>query len=494
VQPTRYLEVVRRGWAWILLGAICGLAASGLYSSTKTPLYTATTSVFFSVSGGDSVTQLLQGSTFSQNQVSSYALLVKQPAVLQPVIDQLKLPTSPSQLAAQITTASAPDTVILNISVSTAQAKQSADVANAVGAQLGKTVATLSAGTQPGAAGLTVKATTVATAAVPSKPSSPKLSRNLAAGLVGGLGLGIAFVLMRELLNTKVRAEEDVKRVDDDVSVLGVIGHDPSVKKQAILPPGDRGARAESLRRLQSNLEYLNYEGRLRTLVVTSPLPNEGKTITTGNLALTMAESQRVLLIDADLRNPSVAQMFGIDGSIGLSTILSGRVSIEDAIQHWGRGRLDIIPAGHIPPNPSQLLGSTGMADMLSMLTAAGKYDLVLMDTAPILPVSDSTVLSKYSDGAIIIVNAKSTTRSQLAEALRSFARSGARTLGVVLNNADGVTSGYYYGSYGQEPGTKGTTSEVSANLEKVIKNTGHGAQSGSDDTRDSTRQAPTLT
>lgn len=460
VEPTRYLSTLRRGWLWLLIGALAGLFAAGGYTSTRTPQYTATSSVFFSVAGGDSSTQLLQGSTFSQNQVRSYALLATMPVVLQPVIDDLGLTSSTAQLAAQINTTTPPETVVLEISVTDPDPNRAAAVANAVTTQLSETVASLSSDDTPGTpadpAALKVKATTVAAAGVPTKPSSPNWPRNLALGFFGGMALAAGFVVLRELLNTKVKTEADVARVDPDMAVLGLVSHDPGVKKHPVLDIGDRGGRAESLRRLRSNLEYLNYDGRLRSLVITSALPNEGKTMVSVNLALTMAESQRVVLIDADLRNPSVGDLLGLEGSVGLSTVLSGQISAADAIQGWGRGRLDVITAGQIPPNPSELLGSQAMAKLLESLLGEGGYDIVLLDTAPILPVSDSTVLSKFADGAIVVASAKVATRHQLGQALRAFSRSGARILGVVLNQTHETHDGYYYGSYGQSPSTVG--------------------------------------
>ncbi len=447
MELSRYLQVLRKGWLPILLASVLGMGCAALYSVTATPKYRATTSVFFSVVGGDSVSQLLQGSTFSQNQVRTYALLAQMPAVLDPVIDELKLDISAKSLARTVNTDAPADTVLLNISATSESPETAAAVANAVGTRLGDLVSTLSSDKAGGSSGLEVQATTVAKATPPSYPVTPNTRKNMVLGLLLGLLGGVAFVVLREVLNVKVRSEEDVHAITD-TPVLGLIGNDSTVSRSPMLEVHDRSQRAEAMRRLRTNLEFLNYEGQVRSFVVTSSLPGEGKTTTAANLALTISESQRVLLIDADLRNPRVADLLGVDGSVGLSTVLSGRVPVAEAIQPWKRGRFDLLASGSVPPNPAELLGSSAMADLIRAMTE--RYDLVIIDSAPVLPVSDSAVLSRMAGGAIIVVNARKTTRSQLSDCLRTFARSGAHIHGVVLNQAT-VTGATYYGTYGAD-------------------------------------------
>lgn len=449
MEPARFLNVLRRGW-WVIAisGIVAGLAAFA-YASTQTPLYKAKTSMYFSVVGGDSVTQMLQGSTFAQNQVRSFALLAYMPTVLDPVIDSLNLNMSASQLASTVSTYTPADTVLLDIMVTNPSPDTAAATANAIADQLALTVASLSASAPAGGSKLAVEARTVAKAQPPKYPVSPNKRKLTAMGIIAGMALGFGAILLRELLNTKVRTEADLREVTD-ATLLGVIGYDSTASRKPLILATDRSPRAEEMRRLRSNLEYLNYEGRLRSIVVTSALPSEGKTLMSTNLAIAMAASAQVLLIDADLRSPSVGEILGLDESLGLSAVLSGQSSFDEVKYQWRAGNLTVLTAGAIPPNPSQLLSSSAMSELLESLVE--RYDLVILDSAPILPVSDSTVLSKMADGALVIVNARKTTRHQLREALRTFGRSGARTLGVILNQAvtDKATAGY--GTYGRVP------------------------------------------
>jgi capsular exopolysaccharide synthesis family protein len=207
------------------------------------------------------------------------------------------------------------------------------------------------------------------------------------------------------------------------------------------------GDQAEAYRRLRTNLRFLNLAGPSRSIMITSAVPGEGKSTTAINLAVAMAEgSSRILLIDADLRRPSAARYLGLEGAVGLTTVLIGEAAVEDVIQSWG-GSIDVLPAGQIPPNPSELLDSAAMSGLLRRLGAS--YDTILLDTSPLLPVTDAAALSRFVDGALLVVGCQTVHRNQVADALGSLAAVDARVLGLVLNQVPRGESGttYVYGS-----------------------------------------------
>ena len=183
-------------------------------------------------------------------------------------------------------------------------------------------------------------------------------------------------------------------------------------------------------------------------MVVTSSLPGEGKSTTTINLAIALADAgSRVALVDADLRRPSVSKYLGIEGKVGLTTVLIGRATLDDVVQPWGNGKLHVLPSGQIPPNPSELLGSKAMAQVLTQLAA--KYDVVLIDTPPLLPVTDAAILARLTSGALVVVSADKLHRNQLRESLGSLETVGARILGIVLNRvARKPSDAYTYYDY----------------------------------------------
>jgi capsular exopolysaccharide synthesis family protein len=214
-----------------------------------------------------------------------------------------------------------------------------------------------------------------------------------------------------------------------------------------------RSALAESFRTIRTNAQLVLHE-RSASFVVTSPEPSEGKTTVACNLAVAIAQSgATVLCVDADLRRPNVAPTFGIEGAVGLSDVLVGKVGLDEAIQPWPAvPGLDILPGGSIPPNPSELLGSQEMKDLLIRLK--GRYDLAVFDCAPLLPVTDPIVLSAAAGGAILVAACGQTHKTALDLGIRAITAGGAHLLGVVLNKvptrgADAYASRYgYYHSY----------------------------------------------
>lgn len=426
-----YLSVLRRRWVTLVATALVVLAAASALTLTAIPRYTATAQLFFGVEGSGSTTDLAQGSSFAEKQMSSYARVATSPLVLRPVIDKLGLTQTPAQLGTSITATVPSDTVILEIAVTRSAPGQAAVIANAVAAQLGEVAAQLAPTRADGSQA--VRATTVAPAAVPLSPSSPNILRNLVLGGLLGLLLGLGLVMLRHVLDTKVRSEVDVRSITD-TSILGVIAFDDGVPKHPVILREDpRSAAAEAVRRLRTNLQFIGVAQQSRSLVITSSVPGEGKSTTAINLAVSLADAgARVLLVDADLRRPSVAEYLGLEGRVGLTTVLIGKASVEDVVQPWSDSSLDILPAGQIPPNPSELLGSPAMRALLDQLTST--YDMVLIDSPPVLPVTDAAVLGRQVGGALLVAGMDRIHRPQLRETLEALETAGCQVLGLVMN------------------------------------------------------------
>jgi polysaccharide biosynthesis transport protein len=441
-----YLVLLRKRWVSILLITALSVAGAVAGSLLATPTYQAKSQVFVSVSTGGSTSDLLQGSNFTQNRVKSYTDMVRSPRVLIPVIKQLGLRTTPDQLARSVTADSPLDTVLINVIVTDRSPRLASDIANVTAESLGTQVTALErpSDRQPSP----VRISSLQTATVPTTPSTPNIKLNLALGLLMGLALGIGLAVLREVLDTKVRSEADVQKVTD-ASVIARIGYDGNAPRHPLIvqsSPHDH--RSEAFRRLRTNLQFLDLADQPKSIVVTSSLPGEGKSTTAINLAITLADAgSRVALIDADLRRPSIGEYMGLAGEVGLTTVLIGQADLRDAIQPWGDCNLDVLTSGQVPPNPSELLGSRSMANLLELLTS--RYDIVLIDTPPLLPVTDAAILSKISGGAVVVAGADTVRRQQLAEGLGSLEAVDARVLGVVLNRlAQNQTDGYKYYDY----------------------------------------------
>jgi capsular exopolysaccharide synthesis family protein len=412
--------------------ALAVLAAVAGVTLAMTPQYTAATRLFFAVEGTESVTDLAQGSTFAEKQMTSYVEVASSPLVLEPVIRQLGLLTSPTELAPSVAASVPTGTVILQVAVTRADREEAAAIANAIGAEL-STVVVSGLSPERGDGKSTVKATVLTPALTPGAPSSPNLALNLGIGLALGLFLGVTVALLSEVLNTKIRGDADVRALTDG-PLLGAIAFDDAVPTHPVMVADQPlSAPSEAIRRLRTNLQFVGAGSGSKSVVITSSIPGEGKSTTAINLAVSLADAgSRVVLVDADLRRPSVAEYLGLEGRAGLTSVLIGRADVEDVIQPWRDSGLDVLPSGQVPPNPSELLGSPAMVELVAKLEAS--YDVVLLDTPPLLPVTDATILTKLVGGALVVVGADRIHRAQLAESLETLETADARLHGLVLN------------------------------------------------------------
>lgn len=446
------LEVVRRRWRWVAVMALLGAVAGLCYALYVPKTYRASASVFFSLQYGDSASDLVQGSTYTQNQVASFARLATTPAVLDPVIEELGLDTGTTALAGRIEASAPLDTVLVEVAVTDGSASGAARIANAVVDTLSSTVENLAPRNENGRP--TVEATTVAPAEVPGGPASPKLPLNVAVGLGIGLLAGLALAWTREALDNRVRDASVVGEVTD-LPVIGTIGTRSRGSQPVVIESEPHSPQADFFRQLGTNLQFLGVPGAgsadggdLRTVMVTSSVPAEGKSTVAANLAAALAETNaRVVLVDADLRRPAAAQLLGVEGAAGLSTVLIGRATIDDVLQEWGTSGLHVLASGRVPPNSGELLNSPAMRQVLAELRE--RFDFVILDAPPLLPVADAVILSRAVDGAIVVANVTKARRHQLAESLRSLDQVKARVLGIVLNQVRRRDPSYSYEPYG---------------------------------------------
>lgn len=215
----------------------------------------------------------------------------------------------------------------------------------------------------------------------------------------------------------------------------------------ALLNP--RSPVTESYRALRTNIDFSSVDEQTRVIMVTSAGPEEGKSTVVGNLAVTYAQDERrVLLIDADMRKPTVHRTFQLSNRYGLSSFLSRQIDLENAIQESGVPNLSVMTAGPIPPNPAEMLNSNSMTKLMEQLRES--YDVVLIDTPPILAVTDAQLLASKSDGVLMVINAGKVKKEVVLKAKENLTRVNARMLGVVLNNVKRKASEeYYYYYYG---------------------------------------------
>lgn len=459
-----FYRLILRNLSLVLISTFIGTFASGLITYLQTPMYQSEIQLFVSTqSGALDVSALIQGSSFSQQRVKSYAQIINSPTTLQPVIDKLNIRDSASGLAARVKANAPLDTVLINVRVQDKSAYLSARIANEIGRQFSSYVNELESN-GPNSIN-PIKVSLVKEAQRPSTPSSPKPVLNLLLGLLLGFGLGVSLAVLRQVFDTSIKNEEDL----DGASLLGTIGFDKSAKSKPLITQINRYAsRTEAFRQLRTNLEYLSIENPPKVIAVTSALPGEGKTTTSINLALSLANTGfKVLLIDADLRRPKVGVYLRLEiTKQGMAELLSdseiplSQFNFQNSITTFeAEAPIDVLIAGKLPKNPAEILNSDNFSKILEL--ARANYHFVIVDCPPGLPVADAAIITTRTDGALIVVEAGKTRKNEFVGIRDAILNVGGNVLGVVLNKIPYSRVyddyGYKYGyGYGYRYGYRG--------------------------------------
>ncbi|WP_306232118.1 polysaccharide biosynthesis tyrosine autokinase [Agrococcus beijingensis] len=439
-----YVRLLRKHWAIVVVAAILGVAAGLGLAAVQTPEYRASTEVFISTQAADTSSDLVQGNAFTLSRVNTYARLASSEEVLERVVDELELDLAARDLIEQVEAAPVANTAILEIAATSDQAQFAADLANATAAALAEAVSDL----ESDGASSPVRLATIVSASVPAEPESP---RPLLQALLGGLLMivaALAFIVARDLIDTRIRSERDIKAVTS-APLLASVQFDAKTRTRPLVVHAEPlSPQAEVFRTLRTNLNFVEVDGDSRLFVMTSSIPGEGKTTTSANLALAIADSgQSVLLVDADLRKPKLAEYMGLEGAVGLTDLLIDRAALADAVQDFRGSGLFVLPAGPVPPNPSELLGSRAMHTLLEELRA--EFDWVVLDAPPLLPVTDAAVLAQHGAEVLLVAAADRVNAPQLRRSLEILETVGSSLGGIIMTMArsDG-SDAYRYVAY----------------------------------------------
>lgn len=450
-----YLRILRGGWLIIAACVVVAVGVATAVTLAMTPQYSSTSRLYVTTPLADStLASAHQGNLFTQQRVRSYADLVESEVLAERVIDTLSLSMEPAALAAKVNARVVPDTVLMDIWVTDPSPEDAQTLTATYADEFIVLVTELE--TPPAGGDPIVSVSVVNAADLPTAPISPQPARNLALAGILGLLLGVGLVILRDALDTSV-ASADELATGTGSPTLATVGYDPDAPAHPLLIESDpRGPRAEAFRQLRTNMQFIDVDSQRKVFVVTSSVPGEGKTTTATNLALAMAETgQRVVLIEGDLRRPRVAEYLGLVDEVGITNVLVGSLDLPTATQSYGTKGLTVLASGPIPPNPSELLQSQAMSEILAQLER--ESDVVIIDAPPLLPVTDAAILTSLAGGALLVVRHGKTTQDQVRQSIASLANVDGRLLGTVLNMAPTKSrDAYAYGyGYASEPASK---------------------------------------
>ena len=453
------------GHAWfiMLVSVVAAVLAFGYTKFMVTPLYQSSAMFYVnnsSLSVGEASLSISSGDlTTSRKLVDSYIVILNTRETINEVIAHSGSTRTYSEVRNMISAGSVNETEIFSVTITSPDPAEAELLANSIAEVLPDRIGTIIDGSS---------AKIVDTAVIPTGPSSPSLSRNILLGFVLGILLSAGLVAVREIFDTVIRSNEDITEICThpvlasvpDMTSNGKGGYDYSYdrddktkksstgRKHALFGKNVSFSTGEAYKLLRTKLQFSFADDRsCHVIGVSSSLSGEGKSLTSINLAYTLSQlGKKVILLDCDMRRPTLAEKLNISKKPGLSSCLTGQVQLGELIQNCGLPGEEIafhvISAGQNPPNPVELLSSTRMVNVLATLKS--NYDYIILDLPPVGEVSDAMAVAKQTDGILLVVRQDACDRNALADTVRQFEFIDARILGLVFNCVRDQGNGYY--------------------------------------------------
>ncbi|GIF03989.1 chromosome partitioning protein [Actinoplanes siamensis] len=408
----------------LMASVVLALGVALIVNLNTTPVYAARATFFFStpIAGAS---DLYPASMFNTSRLATYAKLLTSDKVATPLAGTPGVDLTPQQVRGAISSETVANTVMMEVTVEDRDPNRALLLLTRLTRRFVDAVTDLErpAPTQPS----TVKVSVVSGPALDENPVAPNTRNNLALATVAGLVIGAIGSVGREVADHSVRTADALQTL----ASAPVVGQVPADPGSPFVSPSN-SARAEALREVRTHVQCAAATESVKTLAVTSAVPGEGRSSTACGLALLFAEAgQRVLLVDAELRHPRLAAFLGREDSAGLSTVLTGTATLDQVLQPWGAG-LWLLASGRVPPNPSELLSSPRMTELVDEVRK--RFDVVIFDCPPLLPVTDAAVVAARADATLLVVRAHRTTSAQVTQAVRALRAVNANLLGCVLN------------------------------------------------------------
>ncbi|MFT4147607.1 MAG: polysaccharide biosynthesis tyrosine autokinase [Micrococcaceae bacterium] len=462
------LRIYIKKWPAILLCTLLGGLLGYGITLLMHPVYEATSGgILTAPSSGNQlggINNSVSADMLVKSKAKTYTTVATSKPVAEGVIKKLNLQTSPEDLVKQIKVENTSDTPVITITAKGSNPQNAKDLADTWVASLADEIHSIennqstttanpdAQDQQQGNNSNALKLVPNVSASLPDSPASPNKKLFTGVGLVLGLLAGLLYAWYQGRLDTRIRSRAALEDNFPDTPIIGLVPESTHPKElinvDSTAPHNPEAYRSlEAFRNIRTNLRFANIDRKLTAVAVTSPEPQDGKSTVISNLALAIAASgQRVVIIDADLRRPTIDKKFDITGThIGLTELLTDQVDLQDALINLPEDpNVFVLPAGTIPPNPTELLQSHAMENLIETLRA--ENCIILIDTPPLLAVSDSAAVSHFVDGTIVVVSANESKIEDIKESLGMLSQVNARILGIVLNKVPvtGIDSQYY--------------------------------------------------
>lgn len=456
---TKFLKIITKFKLLIIFGTLFCLLSAIVATIYSKPVYEAKAKLLVSprqnIQTGYSVgSEAMSLASLSERMVKTYSEMLRSRSMAEKVIEKLNLYESPIGLSGRVEAKPVIDTQLIEVIIKDQSPKSARSVVNAYATILAEEVKDIesssrkSSGKDKGNDPL-ITIRLIEPAIEPASPVSPKPAMNVVIALLLGFSVSVGFAFVIDFFDVTFKTSGELR----DLLNLPVLGQIPSTeidadqKIKVITQINPRSIPAEAYAALRTNIQFLNHNKQVRKILITSANPKEGKSTIASNIAVSLAHAgNKVILVDCDLRRPSIDSFFGTDhGAKGLTNYLSGVAKLNEIMTTQEGSGLNVITSGPIPPNPSELLNTEKMKELIEKLEKASDY--LIIDSPPILAVTDAAILSPSADAVLLVVSSKSTSRQSALHARTALGDVHANVVGVIFNNVDSKKAGYnhYY-------------------------------------------------
>lgn len=433
--------IKKKLWIIAVVGLVFGIVTAGVNQFLLKPVYQATTTIITNKEIDEEMAQMSTSDdfNFSQKMAVTYSNIITSKVVLDQVISNLNLNIDYDDLKGIVDVDTVDNTQIIEINVVYGNPTMAAKICNEIPTVFEKEVKRITK-----ASGVEV----IDKATVPKDHIRPRKTVNTIIAVLMGIMVSTAIIIMRAILDRTIKTTKDIEKYFD-YNILGVVSRQK--KNLLFIKDMDRkNIGYEEFVKIRTNIQYANIDEDLKVILFTSTNKDEGKSTLSLNTAYKFSELEdtKVLLIDCDFRNPSIHRIMNMSNSKGVIDVLMGKEDLKNSIEKVN-DNMEVLFAGKIPQNPSEILSSKKMKTLVEMLRE--EYDYIFIDTPPAGVVSDCSILSRYSDGVIYIMASKDSDIDYIKESINGL--KGAKIIGCILNKFDAKEAGYYnysYYSYGE--------------------------------------------